>query len=168
MTQPVIHVDRNCLSTAENPAMNARPGITIEIPFALVVAMICRCGQVEEEEARDLAAELLSIIGTWRAWCAEHPERLGTEFEEEDVTFTVLRTVVGCWPRIEGWQDDEKNEKVHDEADESVWLMCHLTDVSDELYERYLKVSDRILGEDLASLLSHDESMLPLPKEKLQ
>jgi hypothetical protein len=54
------------------------------------------------------------------------------------------------------------------------WLMERLTAVSDELYERYLKVSDRITGDDLASLSELSEGDLAglsepgLPKERLQ
>jgi hypothetical protein len=143
-------------------------GIELKLSLALLTAMVARCGQVEEEEARELAAELIAIVDTYRAWCRAHPERQDTEFTEEDVVFTVIRTAVGCWPRAEGWKDDERNTKVHDEGDESVWLMCHLTDVSDELYERYLKLSDKILGEDLASLLHielEDDEMIEISEQ---
>jgi hypothetical protein len=41
-----------------------------------------------------------------------------------------------------------------------------LTIASDELYRRYLELNDRVLGEDVASLLSSDEP--PRPKARLQ
>jgi hypothetical protein len=129
-------------------------GITIALPFALIAVMICRCGQVEEKEARGLAAELIDIVNVWRAWCAANPDRRDT-VEEADATFTIIRTVVGCWP------GDEKDERVHDE---SIWLMGCLTDVGGGLYERYLALSDRVLGTDLAATLSADESSRPKPR----
>jgi hypothetical protein len=138
-----------------------KPGIAIEFPFALVVAMIVRCEKVKEPEARELAAELIAIIAAWHDWCATHPDHLTSEIEEADVSFAVLRTAVGCWPRA---ADEEEESDAG--ADESIWLMGRLSAVSDELYERYLRVCYAILGEALARELSEEE--LELPKERLQ
>jgi hypothetical protein len=138
-------------------------GISINLSFDLLVAMICRCGQVEKKEARGLAAELIGIIDTWRVWCAANPDRRDAKLEEEDVVFTLVRHTIGCWPKAEGWPDGKRDEKVHDVANESVWMMDCLTGVSDELYQRYLEITDRVLGHDLASALSPDG-----PKARLQ
>ena len=126
--------------------------IALTIPFELIKAMICRCGQVQEMEAYELAIELCDITTAYRALFAVRPEcernYPAADIEESDVVFTILRTAVGLWPTAEC-------ETAHDGGDESVWLFERFDAVDgDQLYERYLRLADKINGTDCAEILT--------------
>ena len=62
--------------------------------------------------------------------------------EETDVIETILRTAVDVWPRDEGAVGSE-----------SVWLAERFMAVDgDELYDRYLRLFDKINGTNFADL----------------
>jgi hypothetical protein len=66
-----------------------------------------------------------------------------TASEETDVVETILRTAVDVWPLDEGAG-----------AAESVWLYERLEAVDgDELYDRYLRLCDKINGTNIADTL---------------
>ena len=95
--------------------------IALTIPFELIKAMICRCGQVQEMEAYELAIELCDITTAYRALFAVRPEcernYPAADIEESDVVFTILRTAVGLWPTAE-----ELCRNLGDGVDQAAWL----------------------------------------------
>ena len=90
-----------------------------------------------------MAIELHGIVTDYRQLFALRPpsDHYGLS-EETDVIETILRTAVDVWPSDE--------DAV---AAESIWLFERFDAVDgDELYERYLRLSDKINGTDLAEL----------------
>jgi hypothetical protein len=90
-----------------------------------------------------MAVELHSIVADYRQLFASRPTcGVYVDFEETDVVETILRTAVDVWPF-----DGEVC------ARESVWLYERFSAVDgDELYERYLRLFDRINGTNFADL----------------
>jgi hypothetical protein len=141
--------------------------ITITIPLELTVSRIARANPtIGNDEARELAQEVHSIIATVQAAYAAHPPdkarlaaRLPTAarclpyetaiaYELGDVIDEVRNTIFGFWPTDPS-----------EEAELSCWIAEWLTDLdaSDILYVRYLRVYDRIQGTDFASILTMKE-----------
>ena len=82
------------------------------------------------------------IVAAYRQLFAVRPCGCFVDNEETDVIETVLRTAVDVWP-LDG---DEV-------AYESVWLFERFSAVDgDELYERYLRLFDRMNGTDFADV----------------
>jgi hypothetical protein len=119
--------------------------IDLKIPVELTALRIEGHSQISAEAANQLAIELHGIVAAYRQLFALRPPcDYYAEFEETDVVETILRTAVDVWP------SDEDAA-----ADESMWLFERFSAVDgDELYERYLRLSDKINGTDLADLVS--------------
>jgi hypothetical protein len=117
--------------------------IKLTIPTGLTAAQVKSMALISEQAAYEIAVELHSVVADYRALFALRP-RCGVygEFEETDVVATILRTAVNVWPL-----DADVCGK------ESVWLFERFSAVDgDELYERYLRLFDRINGTDFADL----------------
>jgi hypothetical protein len=119
--------------------------IELRIPVELTASRIEGHAQISAEAANQLAIELHAIVADYRQLFALRPPcDHYAEFEETDVVETILRTAVDVWP------SDEDAA-----ADESMWLFERFSAVDgDELYERYLRRSDKINGTDWADLVS--------------
>jgi hypothetical protein len=117
--------------------------IDLRIPVELTASRIQGHAQISAEAARQMAIELHGIIAAYRQLFAVRPPYESfVEHEETDVVETILRTAVDLWP-LDG---DEI-------AYESVWLFERFSAVDgDELYERYLRVFDKINGTNFADL----------------
>ena len=141
--------------------------ITITIPLELTVSQIARANlTIGNDEARELALEVHSIIDMVQAAYAAHPPDKATltarlpgaarclpyetavAYELGDVINSIRNTIFGFWPT-------DSNE----EAELSCWIAKWLTelDASDILYVRYLRVYDRVQGTDFASILTMKE-----------
>jgi hypothetical protein len=117
--------------------------IELKIPVELTAMRIQGRASVSAATAHQLAIELHAIVAAYRQLFAVRPPgRCFVDNEETDVVETILRTAVDLWPR----DGDEV-------AYESVWLIERFSAVDgDELYERYLRLFDRINGTDFADL----------------
>ena len=138
--------------------------ITITIPLALTVSQIIRVNPaISESEALELARVLHDLIGEVQARYVRRPLREGklsddrAAYELADLVDAVRRTVLDFWPR--------NQDAV---GDESVWLMDELTriDMSMEspLYDRYLRLCDRIQATNFAESLTSDPPLNSRPK----
>jgi hypothetical protein len=119
--------------------------IKLTIPIGLTASRMKGMALCSEEAAHEMAAELHSIAADYRQLYALRPpcERFG-EFEETDVVETILRTAVDVLPR-----DGDVR------AREDVWLYERFLAVDgDELYDRYLRLVDKINGTNSADLTS--------------
>jgi hypothetical protein len=101
---------------------------------------------VDISPARGLAEELHAIVAAYLSlYLVRAPDRSpepNEEFTKVDMLFAILRTALGWWPA-----DGDV------EADESVWIMEQFDRADgDELYQRYVRVSDKINNTDIASL----------------
>jgi hypothetical protein len=131
--------------------------IQLTIPVALTVSQIARANPtIGDDEARELAQQLHSIIDAVQAAYATHPPdkamltmrlpgvarclpyEAAVAYELGDVIDSVRNTNFGFW--------------LGDEAELSVWIMERLTDLdgSGFLYDRYLLLYDRVQGTDFA------------------
>jgi hypothetical protein len=149
--------------------------IAFTIPLALTVSQIARANPaIGDDEARELAQEMHSIIDMVQAAYAAHPPDKATltarlpgaagclpyetavAYELGDVIDSIRNTIFGHWPG--------GNHSI-EAGDLSCWLMERLTDLddSDILYFRYLLVHDRVQGTDLASILTLKEDGAALP-----
>lgn len=117
--------------------------IELRIPVELTASRIERRASISAEAAHQMAIELHGIVADYRQLFALRPPcDLYAPFEETDVVETILRTAVDVWPS----DGDEV-------AAESIWLAERFMAVDgDELYERYLRLFDKINGTDLADL----------------
>jgi len=117
--------------------------IEIRVPVELTAARIQGRASVSQEAALEMAMELHSIVGGYRQLFALRPPGdCYAENEETDVVETILRTAVDIWP-------SDKDSV----AAESMWLAERFSAVDGhELYERYLKLFDKINGTDIADL----------------
>jgi hypothetical protein len=117
--------------------------IELRIPVELTALRIEGHSHISAEAANQLAIELHAIVADYRQLFALRPPCDHYEpCEEIDVVETILRTAVDIWPSDE----DEV-------AGESMWLFERFDAVDgDELYERYLRLCDKINGTDLADL----------------
>jgi hypothetical protein len=132
------------------------PNIKLSYPADLTAAQIRRVNpSINEETARELAAELHDIVAYVQSLYATQPRGEPTaDFEESDVIQTLLRTALDFWPRDEGAAGNE-----------SIWLMEMLTFVGgDELYLRYMRLCDRVNGTDLVTEFNLASSAPPTPK----
>jgi hypothetical protein len=146
--------------------------ILLEIPLALSQSLIIRrsaivYGEVNafsESEALELARELHAIVEAYLNFYSVRPPirvvRPGTDEEDRDgeamieavmpgdMVFAIILTALDYWP-----QDGRVA------ASDSVWLMAGLTDVdpTEELYHRYLRLSDKINNTDIADLFGDDD-----------
>ena len=117
--------------------------IELRIPAGLTAAQIQRVNaDIGDDDAQALAVELHAIIAAYRQlFSVRPPDEAEALSEEADMIATIWRTAMDMWPKDNGVS-----------ANESVWLMERLTAVGgDELYERYLRLSDRINKSDVAS-----------------
>jgi hypothetical protein len=122
------------------------PDIELRIPVELTASRIERRGSISAEAADQLAIELHGIVADYRQLFALRPPPCDAyaESEETDVVETILRTAVDVW-------SSDKDEV----AAESIWLFERFNAVDgDELYDRYLRLCDKINGTDLADLVS--------------
>jgi hypothetical protein len=119
--------------------------IELKIPVELTAWRIEGHARITAEAARQMAVELHAIIAAYKQlFVLRPPCEHYTEFEETDVVETILRTAINVWPS----DGDEV-------AAESIWLFERFDAVDgDELYERYLRLSDKINGTDWADLVS--------------
>jgi hypothetical protein len=117
--------------------------IELRIPVALTATRIRGRASVSAETAHQMAIELHGIVAAYRQLFAVRPPcGYFVDNEETDVVETVLRTAVDVWP-LDG----------DDVAYESVWLFERFSAVDgDELYERYLRLFDKINGTNFADL----------------
>jgi hypothetical protein len=132
--------------------------IELKIPLALTESLIIRrmavvFGEsVDTTSALELACELHAIIDGYRRLRSVEPPYVGSNryelmdiaaIEEPDMVLTILNTALGWWP------EDEAAA-----ASQSEWIAGQFSQAdADDLYERYLRLCDRINGTDLASLL---------------
>jgi hypothetical protein len=117
--------------------------IELRIPVELTASRIQGRGSITAEAAHQVAIELHDIVTVYRQLFALRPPcNYYAGYEETDVVETILRTAVDLWP-LDG---DEI-------VVESVWLFERFSAVDgDELYERYLRVFDKINGTNFADL----------------
>jgi len=137
--------------------MNALDSLIIKIPLALTEALIVRRmasvfgeGQTHGQ-AGELAHELHVIIDGYRRLRSVEPPYMGSNryelmdiaaIEEPDTVLAILNTALGLWP-----QDHDAS------AGQGVWIFHQFDHAdADALYERYLRLCDRINGTDEASL----------------
>ena len=114
--------------------------IELKIPVELTASRIERRVSISVEAAHQLAVELHDIAAGYRQLFALRPPGDYAPSEETDVVETILRTAVDVWP-------SDRQAAVN----ESVWLFMRFDAVDgDELYERYLRLFDKINGTDLA------------------
>jgi hypothetical protein len=146
--------------------------IRLTIPLALTVSQIARANPtIDDDEARELAQEVHSIIATVQKLYALRPPnpaelalRLPTTarclpyeaaiaYELGDVIDVVRDTIFGHWPPHDS----------SEAGDLSCWIMERLTDLddSDILYVRYWRVHDRIQGTNFAADLTVEEDGAP-------
>jgi hypothetical protein len=119
--------------------------IELKIPVELTASRIERRASISAEAANQLAIELHAIVANYRQLFALRPpcDHYGLS-EETDVIETILRTAVDVWPSDKGAA-----------AVESMWLAESLSAIDgDDLYERFLRLCDKINGTDLADLIS--------------
>jgi hypothetical protein len=118
--------------------------IELRIPVELTAMRIQGRASISAETAHQRAIELHGIVAAYRQLFAVRPPcGCFVDNEETDVVETILRTAVNVWP-LDG---DEV-------AYESVWLFERFSAVDgDELYDRYLRLFDKINGTDLADEL---------------
>lgn len=140
------------------------PDVTITIPLALTHSQIaCANPTISNDEARELAQEMHSIIATVQEFYAAHPPdkarltarlpgaarclpyETAVAYELGEVINEVRNTIFGHWPTDPS-----------EECELSCWLGEWLTeiDASDILYVRYLRLYDRVQGTDFASILT--------------
>jgi hypothetical protein len=119
--------------------------IELRIPVELTASRIQRRAAVSEETALKWAIELHGLVSDYRKLFALRPPcEAYTASEETDVVETILRTAVDVWPLDEGAG-----------AAESVWLYERLEAVDgDELYDRYMRLFDKINGTDIAESMA--------------
>jgi hypothetical protein len=143
------------------------PDITITIPLELTVSQIVRANStLGDEEARELAQEVHSIIDMVQAACAAHPPDKATltarlpgaagclpyetavAYELGDVIDSIRNTIFGFWPT-----DSSEG------ANLSIWIAKWLAeiDASNILYARYMHVHDRVQGTDFSKDLTVEE-----------
>jgi hypothetical protein len=119
--------------------------IELSIPSGLTAAYIERINSsIDKTEADTLAAELHDIIRLYRQLFLVRPPDCGEHASEEvDMSLTLWRTAL-----------DLRRSDDAASAGESVWLVERLEAVGDDgaLYERYLKLADRINGTNIAEL----------------
>jgi hypothetical protein len=117
--------------------------IDLRIPTGLTASRVKGMALCSEEAAHEMAAELHSIVADYRQlYALRPPGAVHGPHEETDVVETILRTAVDVWPC-----DGDVCGR------ESVWLYERFSAVDgDELYERYLRLFDRINGTDFADL----------------
>ena len=117
--------------------------IELRIPVELTAMRIQGHARISAEAAHQMAIELHGIVAAYRQLFAVRPPcGCFVDNEETDVIETVLRTAVDVWP-------SDKDAA----AGESMWLAERFMAVDgDELYERYLRLFDKINGTDLAYL----------------
>ena len=115
--------------------------VELSIPADLTGARFRRVNpSINEGTARELAVELHDIIACVQRHCAAQP-RPYPAFQESDVIQTLVRTVV-----------DFSTSNKDAAADEGEWLMDVLSYLGGhELYLRYMRLSDRVNGTDLAT-----------------
>jgi hypothetical protein len=119
--------------------------IELKIPVELTAWRIEGHARITAEAARPMAIELHAIIAAYRQlFVLRPPGDYYTEFEETDVVETILRTAINVWP-------SDEDAAAH----ENMWLFERFSAVDgDELYDRYLRLCDKINGTDLADLVS--------------
>ena len=117
--------------------------IELRIPVELTASRIEGHAQISAEAANQLAIELHAIVAHYRQLFALRPPcDAYAKSEEIDVVETILRTAVDVWP-----------SDADEVASESMWLAEMFMAVDgDELYERYLRLFDKINGTHLADL----------------
>ena len=117
--------------------------IELKIPVELTAMRIQGHASVSAATAHQLAIELHGIVGAYRQLFAERPPcGCFVDNEETDVVETMLRTAVDVLP-LDG---DVRGR-------ESAWLYERFSAVGgDELYERYLRLFDRINGTNFTDL----------------
>ena len=115
--------------------------VELNIPADLTGARFRRVNpSINEGTTRELAAELHDIIACVQRHCAAQPKPYPA-FEETDVIQTLVRTVVD-------FSTSDKDAAAH----EGEWLMEMLTLLGgQELYLRYMRLSDRVNGTDLVA-----------------
>jgi hypothetical protein len=118
--------------------------IELKIPVELTTSRIQGHARISAEAAHQLAIELHEIVAAYRQLFAVRPPcGYFVDNEETDVVETILRTAVDVLPR-----DGDVRMR------ESAWLYERFSAAGgDELYERYLRLFDRINGTDLAEEL---------------
>jgi hypothetical protein len=119
--------------------------IELRIPVELTASRIERRASISAEAANQLAIELHAIVADYgQLFALRPPCDHYAPSEETDVVETILRTAVDVWP-------SDKDAV----AIESMWLAaCFSTIDGYELYERFLRLCDKINGTDLADLVS--------------
>jgi hypothetical protein len=115
--------------------------LVITIPLTLTASQIIRgCPKaISDPEALELALELHDLIGEVRARFVYVKLPLvgggfsdnGAAFDLADLVEAVRRTILGFWPE-------------NAEAEESIWLAHQLMSISDDLYNRYLLLHDKV------------------------
>jgi hypothetical protein len=118
--------------------------IELRIPVELTALRIEGHSQISAETANQLAIELHAIVADYRQLFALRPPCEHYEpCEEADMVETILRTAIDIWP-------SDEDAAAH----ESIWLFERFDAVDgDELYERFLRLCDKINGTDLADLV---------------
>jgi hypothetical protein len=130
--------------------------IKIEIPVGLTAAYIERANSnLKPSEARELAAELHAIIADYRnLYSVRPPGEEGHASQETDAMLAMWSMALGMWEQTNGAKADQE--------DPGVWVMLAFDDIGgDELYQRWLKVGDRILGSNLADPFKDDDEPEP-------
>ena len=115
--------------------------IELRIPLELTASRIQGHAQISAEAAHRMAIELHAIIAAYRQLFEVRPPcESFVKNEDTDVVETILRSAVDVMPR-----DGDVRMR------ESAWLYERFSAVDgDELYERYLRLFDRINGTSLA------------------
>ena len=115
--------------------------IELRIPVELTASRIQGHAQISAEAARQMAIELHGIVAAYRQLFAVRPPcDCFVDNEETDVVETILRTAVDVLPL-----DGDVRMR------ESAWLYERFVEVDgDELYDRYLRLFDRMNGTDSA------------------
>lgn len=130
--------------------------IELVIPLELTAALIIRsAGNIDESGAHALALELHDIIARVQQFYADRPRLITADrpqFEAADLVWTLLRATLNFWPEDSGAA-----------ADEAVWIAEHLEPMGD-LFDRYLRVCDRIAGSDIAELADFREDPRARPQ----
>ena len=115
--------------------------IELKIPVELTAMRIQGHASVSAATAHQLAIELHGIVEAYgQLFAARPPCGCFVDNEETDVVETILRTTVDVLPL-----DGDVRMR------ESAWLYERFVEVDgDELYDRYLRLFDRMNGTDSA------------------
>ena len=144
-------------STGSGPrnGEDSMSAIELIIPLELTTELIIRSAEnIDKSDAHALAVELHDIIARVQQFYADRPRILTDgrpQFEAAHLVWTILRCVLNFWP------EDESRA-----AGDAVWIA--LIEPMGDLYDRYLRLCDRIDGSNVAEMIDHSEDPRARPQ----